>query len=227
MIYIKRCATRQSNILNLGQSHNFASTKNCNLFIQGAISELDVSPLVSPTDDNLVFPVDTSGAQAGPDIQHAVDQVGINAVGSLLENLPERTLDTAIYVDHNFGSGAVGGIFHDGEATDGGRIHGLVTDGAVRNEAQEYGATGGLDYVNSGNVPPDLLPSGFFSGSENIGGVRPEIVWIRSISHELTKEAEEARTHRFVTRLTWGSIAVVVFAVGLTVLWKWKSKNVS
>ena len=209
--------------------------------IQGAISELDVSPLVSPTDDNPVFPVDASGAQAGTDIEHAVDQVGMNAVGSLLENPSERTLDTAIYVDDNFGSGAVGGIFHEGETTAAGRIHGgLVTDGPIKDDTHENGATGGFgydthengatggfDYASSRDVPPDLLPSGFFSGSENIDGVRPEIVWMRSISHEFTKEAEEARTHRFVTRLTWGSIAVVVIAVGLTVLWKWKSKNPS
>ena len=218
--------TFQSNIQGSGQSYDFSSTNNCNLFTQGAISELDVSPLVSPTDDNLPFPVDASGAQARLDIEH-VNQVGMNAVGSLLENTSERALDTAIYVDNNFESGAVGGIFHEGEARDNGRIHGLVTDGTIEDDRNENGATGGLDYPNRKDVAPDLLPSGLFSDSENTDGVRPEIVWIRSISHELTREAEEARAHRFVTRLTWGSIAVVVLAVGLTVLWKWKSKNLS
>ena len=45
--------------------------------------------------------------------------------------------------------------------------------------------------ASSRDVPPDLLPSGFFSGSENIDGVRPEIVWMRSISHEFTKELKK------------------------------------
>ena len=107
----------------------------------------NVSPLVSPTDDNPVFHVDASGVQAGTDIEHAVDQVGMNAVGSLLENPSERTLDTAIYVDDNFGRGAVGGIFHEGETTAAGRYTVVSShDGPIKDDTHENGATGGFDY---------------------------------------------------------------------------------
>ena len=165
-------------------------------------------------------------------LEQPVEQVGINAVGSLLRNPNEGPHhDSAvgrvggIYIGDNFGSGAVGGILREDDGTaDGTGMYSIVTDGPV--PIGENGAAGGSEYtLSSADVTPDLLKDGMFSSEELMKRVGPEIRMMRSISHELNREVEEARTHRFITRLTWGSLAVVVIAVGLTLLWKWKPQN--
>ncbi len=179
--------------------------------MQNAIAELDVSPLVSPSGD------DPDAGMDGryPLIELPVEPVGMNAVGSLLTS-PDSALTLPGQGD---ASNSLGENNSAGE-----RSVNIVTDGGNEEENSATGneAAGGSNDNNTGAVTPDLLRDGANSSPR---AVVSDIHLMRSISHEISREAEEARVHRLITRLTWGSIAAVVLAVGITLLWKWKPKN--
>lgn len=207
------------------------------LFLQSAISELDVSPESSPTEDYPSYSGGASGVQGSNGL--LIEPVGINVVGSLLPSPTDNPSDASgaqgASGDHSQNGvvrgGAAGGTKADLNATSDGDAAASLTTDILRSDGPtaQNGASdgGGIHDAHAGDVTPDLVRSSSRnSGGRNIvDSVRSEIRLMRNFSEDLSREAEEARAHRLVTRLTWGSIAAVVIAVGLTLLWKWKPHN--